>query len=306
MTIPEARIWLTALVLQLVACLPAFAQLGVDDGIEVPFPETGMWNSLDGSGTGIIFEVQDGFLVGALFGADASGDNTWVLFHGALVPRISEEFGSPVHIGWMLESTLYRTSGSACIVECPAGDNPGAPVTAEAGQIKLEFTGRSFATYRVDDGPAKRIAPFYFGILARQFDPDDPLARIPELTGIWVYIIDEGDEDPSIDDGRGVVRIGTPDVTRTLAEDGTGTLQEIVYPVEFSSGETFELTCEFPPTESDTAESTPNCFMNLGLVPTVVEVVPFELMTDSRFTLTTSGQDFAEVARWEFFRVGYD
>ena len=306
MNMTKLRAILSAASLCFIGSAPVSAQLGVDEGVLVPFPETGMWNSLDGSGTGIILELQAGTMVGALFGADANGDNTWLLFSGEVAPRISEEFGTPVQIGWTLETTLFRTTGSGCIVECPPGANNGAPVTSEAGQITLQFTGRASATYRIDDGDAKQIAPFYFGVLARRFDPNDPLAMMPNLTGTWVFVSDNGDGNSEIADGVGVIRIGPPEVTWAPVESGGQILQEIVYPVEFPSEGIFELRCEFLPGDDETADVVPNCFMNLGLTPTVLEAVPFTFMSDSRFTLQSAGDDFADITRWDFFRVGYD
>ena len=304
MNMTKLRAILSAASLCFIGSAPVSAQLGVDEGVLVPFPETGMWNSLDGSGTGIILELQAGTMVGALFGADANGDNTWLLFSGEVAPRISEEFGTPVQIGWTLETTLFRTTGSGCIVECPPGANNGAPVTTEAGQITLQFTGRASATYRIDDGDAKHIAPFYFGLLARRFDPNDPLAMMPDITGTWLFVLDAGIDNPDISDGNGIVRITAPEVTRVPAESGGQILQEIVYPVEFPSGNDGEIRCEFARAMNDNADF-PQCFMAPGFAAMSVGVIFFQDLTDSRFTVLSS-DDVNNVTRADFFRVGYD
>lgn len=309
MNMTKLRAILSAASLCFIGSAPVSAQLGVDEGVLVPFPETGMWNSLDGSGTGIILEVQAGTMVGALFGADASGDNTWLLFSGEVAPRISEEFGTPVQIGWTLETTLFRTTGSGCVVECPPGENLAAPVTTEAGQITLQFTGRASATYRIDDGDAKQIAPFYFGVVARRFDTTNPLAKMPDLTGTWVYASqhpDSGliDPPPEIPVGHGVAIIQPPTVIRVPTAAGIEVLETIVFPVEFE-GPDAELTCQFG-LGAEQPEGLPRCFLDLeeSDVPTIE--IEFHDLTDSRFTLFQGGDVPGGTTRTDFFRVGYD
>lgn len=294
---------LAALTFFAVLNLPVAAQTEDADPFFNPHPETGMWFPNDGSGTGIILEVQADIMVGALFGADASGDNTWLLFSGELVPRINAEIDQQV--GWMLDTTLFRTTGSACIVDCPPGENAGAPVTTEAGQITLEFIGRSAATFRVDDAPAKPIAPFYFGVLARRTDPDNALEAMPDLTGTWLLVSDMGDDDKDVTGGVAIARIGHPDITLVQTESGVKILQEIVYPVEFSSSLTRQLTCKFERKEEH-PEEPPRCFMDPGFAPIDVGTVDFYDISDSRFTVFSSSDVVGDITRTDFFRVGYD
>lgn len=282
---------------------PVAAQTAEADAFNNPLPETGMWFPNDGSGTGIILEVQAGILVGALFGADASGDNTWVLFSGELAPRVNE--GDDMQAGWMLDATLFRTTDSACIVDCPPGDNTGAPVTTEAGQIKLEFSGRSAATFSIDDSPAKPIAPFYFGVLARRLNPERPLDLLPDLTGTWVLLSDRDDGD--FDEAQGVeaVTIGEAEITRNPSAEVDEVMVEIVYPVEFVSGDTDgELTCRLRRRE-DPQSAVPSCSIVPGFAPMSVGTVPFDEITDSRFTVFSS-DDVLNVTRTDFFRLGHD
>jgi hypothetical protein len=284
--------------------LPLAAQTDEADPLNNPLPKTGMWIPADGSGTGILLEVQDGILVGALFGADAVGDNTWVLFSGELVPRINEESGTQV--GWMLNAILYRTTGSACIVECPLGPNPGAPVTTEAGQITLAFSGRSSATFRIDDAQAKPIAPFYFGVLARRFNPARPLDLLPELSGTWLLVSDQGGIFGSGQPGgAAVVRIGDPEIIRNPSAELDEVMVEIVYPVGPVSGDSdSELSCRFRRRE-DPQSAVPACTMVPGFAPMSVGTVPFDEITDSRFTVFSS-DDVLNVTRTDFFRLAYD
>lgn len=305
MTMNQLKSILAAAAIYIVASVPVFAQFPTnDEGFVNPLPETGMWYPNDGSGTGIILEVQAGTMVGALFGADASGDNTWLLFSGELVPRIDED---GFQLGWLLDTTLFRTTGSACIVDCPPGENPGSPVTTEAGRIELEFSSRNVATFRIDDGVAKPIAPFYFGVLARRTRPNSALGAMPDLTGTWVYISDVLNRTGSqIADGRGVVRIGPPTVSRVPTAEGGHVLEKIVFPVEFAPGNTDELICEFEQGE-DPADSYPRCSLVPGFGVMSPSTVFLADLTDSRFIMSSAvGDVVGDVMRTDFFRVAYD
>ncbi|MDT8450853.1 MAG: hypothetical protein RQ847_11855 [Wenzhouxiangellaceae bacterium] len=283
--------------------LSALAQTEEADPFNNPLPETGMWFPNDGSGTGIILEVQAGTVVGALFGADSNGDNTWLLFSGELMPGVTEEGDS--HAGWTLNAPLFFTTGSACILDCPPGENPGAPVTAEAGQVEIDFSGRSTATFTVDGGLVKSIAPFYFGVLARRLNPERPLEFLPELTGTWVLVSDRDDGD--FDDSQEVatVTIGEPEIMRNPSAELDEVVVEIVYPIEFvAGGSERELSCRLRRRE-DPQSAVPSCTMVPGFAPMSVGSVPFDDITDSRFTVFSS-DDVFNVTRTDFFRLGHD
>jgi len=70
---------------------PAHAQFQDLDFLLNPYPETGAWDANDGSRTGFFMEVQNGIMAGAYFGADAAGDNVWLIFSGQLQPVIGDD-----------------------------------------------------------------------------------------------------------------------------------------------------------------------------------------------------------------------
>ncbi|MDT8450919.1 MAG: hypothetical protein RQ847_12190 [Wenzhouxiangellaceae bacterium] len=288
-----------------------------------PYPESGMWFPNDGSGTGIILEVQDGILVGALFGADAAGDNTWLLFSGRLEQRFPTEDGSQQ--GWKLETALFLTTGSACVFDCPAGEVAGTPVSQEAGRIALEFTGRNEAAFTIDDGQVRPIAPFYFGVNTRQFNPDRPRQFLPDLTGTWVFAVsghwggpkEVWEAGPLLE--TGAVRIGEPVITRN-AQAGPGeVLAEVVYPVATPEGvdgpvETLddlvddaEIVCRFERADDSGAVVSRCTMTTLILGSGSPGRLSFDDLTDSRFSVFSSGFHTAvETFRTDFIRLGHD
>jgi len=304
---PNMKLPVVACALYAVSILSAAAQTGAGDEVPEPFPQTGFWSPKDGSGAAIFLEVQNGIVVGSVVGADAFGDNTWLLFSGELIPREEPGPGGLSPPGWELTATLYLTSDSACVVDCPAGGVPGAPVTEAAGQIDLAFAGRAEATYRIDGGEARPIAPFYFGVPAKRFNPERPIEFLPELTGIWVAVSRREPDGPAAENiSTAVLEIGAPEVIRNPSA-GIGEIEvEVVYPVDFVNfGISGELFCRFRRRENP-SDAIPSCLINPGFAEMSAGGIPFDELTDSRFTAFTGSDVVGLITRTEFFRLRYD
>lgn len=143
------------------------------------FPETGIWFNPQQSGTGFMFEVQNGWLGGFYYLYDDAGQPVWYLIAGAL--EASEEEG----ITWMLEANLERLEAGTCL-NCSFQQ----PVVVEpAGQIRLEFLHRNLGRFSVDNGPVQIIVPLTYGVTGHQpFHPDSDHV-LPDLEGEWVFVI---------------------------------------------------------------------------------------------------------------------
>ncbi len=120
------RLFSHSIALLVVGCVLqwTYAQGSDRDFLLNPFPETGAWDAKDGSKTGFFMEVQNGIMAGAYFGADAAGDNVWLIFSGQLQPLNTDT--DNLQDGWVLESPLRRTSAAGCILNCapPAETDP--------------------------------------------------------------------------------------------------------------------------------------------------------------------------------------
>jgi len=118
-----------------------------------PFPEPGAWFDPADPGTGLFIEVQNGVLVGTVFGFDNNGDDAWMLFSGPLVS--GETVNSEgVEILWQLDADLNQFSDGKCFVDCTGGraDNSGE-MTTTVGTIRLEVLGRAQARFSINSGP---------------------------------------------------------------------------------------------------------------------------------------------------------
>lgn len=147
------------------------------------FPETGIWYNPEQSGTGFMFEVQNGWLGGFYYLYEEEGRPVWYLIAGALEPL--EEEG----VTWLLHTQLERLEDGACL-NCPFQP----PVVVEpAGQIRLEFPNRNLGRFSVDDGPVQNIVPLTYGVDGQQlFHPLTDYV-FPDLEGDWIFAI-MGDE----------------------------------------------------------------------------------------------------------------
>ncbi|MDA3933009.1 MAG: hypothetical protein PF630_01555, partial [Gammaproteobacteria bacterium] len=276
-----------------------------------PYPETGAWDAKDDSKTGFFMEVQNGIMAGAYFGADAAGDNVWLIFSGQLQPAIG---GDGLQSGWVLESPLRQTTAAGCILDCDtAGDVD--PATAVAGQITLEFNGRSQATFSVDDSEPTEIYPTYWGNAAFAFDPEQPQRFLPNLTGSWVAVkVDEllSSSEPSV--ATYIVAIGEREVVQIDAGPEPGTpFLEVRYPLSSAAlappPVQHTIVCTFY-RAADVAEiESPECRQTISTPQLLQDPVAFfNTITDSRFTMFGSTVDDVPgfTTRVDFFRLNYD
>ncbi len=160
-----------------------------DEGIEVPcvncpdldspvYPESGIWFNPEQSGTGFMFEVQNGHLGGYYYLYDEDGNPVWYLVSGWL----EESDDTAAH--FQLETELQRHQGGACLnceYQTPElGESPG--------DIRLEFFHRNLGRFSVDDGPAQNILPLTHGVPgSRPFRPATDYV-FPDLEGEWVLV----------------------------------------------------------------------------------------------------------------------
>ena len=280
----------------------AYAQGSDRDFLFNPYPETGAWDANDGSRTGFFMEVQNGIMAGAYFGADAAGDNVWLIFSGQLQPLRTD--ADDVQDGWVLESPLRRTTAGGCILDCDSAVEPD-PVTDAVGQIRLEFSGRSRATFSVDDSEPIEIYPAYWGNPAFAFDPEQPNLFLPNLTGVWLSVSTQGSGfGSSSQDFSSIVVVGDRTVSRFPDADTGDVFLTASYPVL----EGFAFTAVDPVIRCDFvrgSEQAPDCILSFSAGPMLSFGIEFDSISDSRFSLL-SISDVLTVTRTDFFRLNYD
>ncbi len=276
-----------------------------------PFPETGAWDAKDGSRTGFFMEVQNGIMAGAYFGANAAGDNVWLIFSGQLQPLNTDT--DNVQDGWVLESPLRRTSAAGCILDCAEADLLD-PVTDEVAQIRLEFSGRSRATFSVDDAEPTEIYPAYWGNPAFAFDPEQPNLFLPNLTGTWVGISTAQNRFDASGSQAFVWEIGAREIVPidSAAEPGM-TFLEVRYPLASPDlappPAEHAIVCKYIRQAEQLGIDSPVCLQTIS-TPTLLPdpIAFFNLITDSRITLL--GNSVGDVpgftVRTDFFRLNYD
>ena len=276
-----------------------------------PYPETGAWDANDGSKTGFFMEVQNGIMAGAYFGADAAGDNVWLIFSGQLQPLNTD--ADDVQDGWVLESPLRRTTAAGCILDCAEADLLD-PVTDEVAQIRLEFSGRSRATFSVDDSESIEIYPAYWGNPAFAFDPEQPNLFLPNLTGTWVGISTTKDRFDASDSQVFMLEIGAREVVFIDAGTEPGmTFLEVRYPISSSAlappPAEHAIVCKFIRQAGQLGIESPECTQTIS-TPTLLPdpIAFFNLISDSRFILLGSivGDVPGFTKRTDFFRLNYD
>ncbi|GAB4121298.1 MAG: hypothetical protein Tsb0027_17420 [Wenzhouxiangellaceae bacterium] len=297
----------------LLGCLHAVAHAqGQDlDFLLNPYPETGAWDANDGSRSGFFMEVQSGIMAGAYFGADAAGDNVWLIFSGQLQPIIG---GDGLQNGWLLESPLRQTTAGGCILDCAEVD-VADPVTDEVAQITLTFSGRSQATFSVDDSEPTNIYPAYWGNPAFAFDPEQPNLFLPNLTGTWVaVVVDQLLSSSDTPAATFTVAIGEREVVPIDAGTEPGApFLEVRYPLASAAlappPAQHTIVCTFYRAAVMSGIDSPECRQMIS-TPTLLPdpIAFFNLITDSRFTLLGATVDDVPgfTTRVDFFRLNYD
>jgi hypothetical protein len=142
------------------------------------YPETGLWYTPDEPGTGFMFEVQGGILVGYYYLYDHDGRPQWLMVSGPLDESDTEG------VMWELETPLLQFSGGRCL-DC---DHTPAELDDSPGTLRLEFFQRNAARFQVDDLPSKEIVTLTYGAAVEPiFEPfSDLLVPNLVLSTYWV------------------------------------------------------------------------------------------------------------------------
>ena len=140
-------------------------------------PESGTWWNPNESGTGIFIEVQDNFLVAAVFTGDAQGRPIWYTATKFLTGNA------------LFDATLDLTTN----VQCPGCVYPGRATTqaGAGGSIRLTFdpTDPTKATLRWGNG---RTVPYerYAFYAKRPEDPSGIPLQATKMLGEWQMVLD--------------------------------------------------------------------------------------------------------------------
>lgn len=274
-----------------------------------PFPETGLWSPLDGSKTGIFMEVQDGFMFGSLFGFNSDGDDVWAIFSGELSPLSDGTIADPdPPVGWVIEAELTRFLSGGCVIDCMSGGTDVDPFQLPPGTIRVEFAGRSEATFSVAGGPDKKLIPLPFGVDAQAFDPKQPVRLLPDLSGNWVVAGGSGTNSFGI---SSIIELGESIVAPV--DDSTQNppvFLTVSFPVVRDTGGIFPedavFRCSFFETGNDEPPARPRCSVSFPMGPMAGIRLSFENISDSRLTAFELSDVVGSAFRFELFRLNYD
>jgi hypothetical protein len=162
--------------------------LGCPDLRVNSYPETGLWYTPDEPGTGFMFEVQGGILVGYYYLYDDDGRPQWLMVSGPLVESDTEG------VMWQLETPLLQFSGGRCL-DC---DHTPAELDDSPGTLRLEFFQRNAARFQVDDLPSKEIVTLTYGAAVESiFEPFSDLL-VPDVTWYWLLGFSRTDIEDSL------------------------------------------------------------------------------------------------------------
>lgn len=155
-----------------------------DARIHSPYPASGPWANTNQTGSGFLFEIQNGVLGGFYFGYDNEGDPQWMLFSGPLVE--DEDPG----ILWSLDTNVSLYDGGSCI-GCPYQ----APTDiSPAGTIRIEFLQKNHGTFQFDGNEKQFMVPLLFGSGGTAHFQEETPYLFPELGGegedasAWVLV----------------------------------------------------------------------------------------------------------------------
>jgi len=267
-----------------------------------PVPESGPWFDPGDPGTGFFWQVQNGTLVGTYFGFDQDGNDTWLLFSGALVPDTSH-----LNVVWKVEADLLRFSGGKCIIDCTGGQPDNANETNQSvGTIKVEIMGRSQARFSIDGGPMQDIVPLLFGVPGFVEFPDTSPMLLPVLTGKWVGVLthvhQNVDPDVAQESYSFIMDIGP----RTASGSGADRV------VEYTASRTDPMDQTLRTTQITCGKAS--CEMSISALmsdSTFVDTsIEFRNISGSRLTAEEApgivGSPPPPKLRFDAFRVGYD
>jgi hypothetical protein len=139
-------------------------------------PESGTWWNPNESGTGIFIEVQDNFLVAAVFTGDAQGRPVWYTATKFLTGNA------------LFDATLDLTTN----VQCPGCTYPGRATTqaGAGGSIRLTFDPNdpTKATLRWGNG---RTVPYErFAFYAKRPEDGAVPLEVTKMLGEWQTVMD--------------------------------------------------------------------------------------------------------------------
>jgi hypothetical protein len=297
MHFPHPRPSALLLVLAVAVLLAASARPAAGDTFLNPYPESGRWFPDDGSRTGLFIEVQGGVLAGLYVGADGAGNNVWLSFSGPLAPRMA----NGVQVGWALESDLLQFIGGGCILDCSGPVAPPTPPAIDAvGTISLGFTGRSLATFTVDDGQPVAVRPIFFGIAT--------VEDVPDLAGSWALALTDAASYPD-HEAAGIVEIGAADVVdapeQTPEPPGGYVYRTATFPVTEDRDDLLPpgavIRCEF-----NSVPSKSRCLLVSGETPADATPIELEAISDSDMTVLRQETQSGAILRYRFFRLNHD
>ncbi len=310
----------------LLLALSVNAQEANDIGVfESSYPETGAWFAMDDSNTGFFLDIQNGIVGGAYFGFDDDGDNVWLLFSGEL-----EQLDDTGAVDWTLDVPLRQGVNGGCILNCD--DDPIPPHNStEVGQIRINFTGRSTASFSVNGGAFIPIIPLYFGTSAIISDLQEGLFAQPDLQGTWLLArgtmvtdTDGGVVEFSISDDAGIIEIGEQEVNTGSPSNplAAGVSMVVTARILRNDGLFFNdgsrISCVYFEPSTEPSDMQPiRCTVIGGLIgvppqTTITTEFDIHLMSDSRFVafIRDSADPvdgvFPPLVRIEGFRIGYD
>lgn len=294
----------TLLGLLLVAA-SAMATAQMNPGYEVPcvgcespaarsFPETGIWDNPDNSGSGFVIEVQNGVLVAYYFGYDEQGDADWFVLSAPL--EESDESG----VMWEAEGNPVRLSQGSCL----GCDYQEPDLETDEEAVRFEFLQRANARVILADGQEQFIVPFAFGSPARTFFPGETDFRLPTLEGTlepefnepkdWVFtfeVIDRPGFPGSLDAYLGRIFEGVP------SDNGNNPSSDVVYLVDRDEIFLGSITCG-----PDQLEENDAVVCIYDSPDDTRYIIPLANFTDSRIV----GTNLAGTQRMVAYRLNYD
>jgi hypothetical protein len=154
------------------------------------YPETGLWYNPDEPGTGFMFEVQGGILVGYYYLYDEQGQPQWLMVTSPLIESDIEG------VMWELEAELLKFSGGPCL-DC---DYSEAQLDDSPGTIRLEFFQRNAGRFQVGELPFQEILTLTYGAAVEPiFEPfSDLLVPNLVLSTYWVLGFSRTDIEESL------------------------------------------------------------------------------------------------------------
>ncbi len=258
---------------------------------EKSIPYAGSWYNPQQSGSGYLFDIQNGFLLGYYFGYDDEGTPIWRTFQNPLLE--SDEPG----VQWQMTADFIKyTNGNP---RNGAFQPPDAEY--EASNITVKFRFKHYAEVSIDGGEPQNIVPLNFGVASSlDFPESDQL--FPNLEGVWTFVLTFKDKPfyERLFAYSGYEFYMTPKVDR-VDDDGTkrisySFLHSSTLPEETRFG---NLSCKNPVNEISGVREVICDISNQPFVGDRMKVAPGDIGTNYIFGQNESGDTF------EAFRYNY-